>query len=39
MTDTGAADRSMPNTAAGWVMMLLSGGALSSAGFALRRKR
>jgi len=32
------ADRSMPNTSAGWLMMLLSGGALSSAGFALRRK-
>jgi hypothetical protein len=39
MTDTGSADRSMPNTSAGWLMMLLSGGALSSAGFALRRKR
>jgi hypothetical protein len=34
-----SADRSMPNTAAGWVMMLLSGGALSSAGLVLRRKR
>lgn len=39
MTDTGSADRAMPNTAAGWVMMLLSGGALSSAGLFLRRKR
>jgi len=39
MTDTGSADRSMPDTSAGWLMMLLSGGALSSAGFALRRKR
>src|SRR5436190_1989272 len=28
MNDTGAADRSMPNTSAGWLMMLLSGGAL-----------
>jgi len=39
MTDTGSADRSMPNTSAGWLMMLLSGGALSGAGMALRRKR
>jgi len=39
MTDTGSADRSMPNTSAGWLMMLLSGGALSGASFALRRKR
>jgi len=31
--------RSMPNTAANWVMMLLSGGTLSSAGYMLRRKR
>lgn len=37
--DSGSADRSMPDTAAGWVMMLLSGGALSGAGLALRRKR
>jgi hypothetical protein len=36
---TGSADRSMPHTAAGWLMMLLGGGALSGAGFALRRKR
>ena len=28
----GSADRSMPDTAAGWVMMLLSGGTLSGAG-------
>jgi len=35
----GSADRSMPNTSAGWLMMLLSGGALSGAGMALRRKR
>jgi len=39
MNDTGAADRSMPNTSAGWLMMLLSGGALSGAGLSLRRKR
>jgi hypothetical protein len=38
-TTAGSADRSMPNTSAGWLMMLLSGGALSSASFALRRKR
>jgi len=38
-TSTGTADRSMPNTSAGWLMMLLSGGALSGAGMALRRKR
>jgi hypothetical protein len=36
---SGSADRSKPNTAAGWVMMLLSGGALSGAGLALRRRR
>jgi hypothetical protein len=29
----------MPATSAGWLMMLLGGGALSSAGLALRRKR
>jgi hypothetical protein len=33
-----AADRSMPDTAAGWMMMLLGGMALSGAGVALRRK-
>jgi len=38
MSDS-AADRSMPNTSAGWLMMLLSGGALSGAGLSLRRKR
>jgi len=38
-TDVGSADRSMPDTSAGWLMMLLSGGALSGAGMALRRKR
>jgi hypothetical protein len=34
-----SADRAMPATSAGWLMMLLSGGALSSVGFALRRKQ
>jgi hypothetical protein len=38
-TSTGTADRSMPNTSAGWLMMLLSGGTLSGVGMALRRKR
>jgi len=38
-TATGSADRAMPDTAAGWVMMLLSGGTLSGAGLALRRRR
>jgi len=37
--NTGSADRTMPNTSAGWLMMLLSGGALSGAGLTLRRKR
>ena len=31
--------RSMPRTSAGWLMMLLSGGALSGVGMTLRRKR
>jgi hypothetical protein len=35
---TGTANREMPNTSAGWLMMLLSGGALSGAGMTLRRK-
>ncbi len=36
----GAANRrTMPSTSAGWLMMLLSGGALSGAGLTLRRKR
>jgi len=39
MTDANSANREMPNTSAGWVMMLLSGGALSGAGLMLRRKR
>jgi hypothetical protein len=38
-SDQNSADRSMPDTAAGWVMMLLSGGALSSAGLFLRRRK
>jgi hypothetical protein len=37
---TSSANRSsMPNTAAGWLTMLLSGSALSGAGLMLRRKR
>ena len=36
---TGSANREMPATAAGWLTMLLSGGALSGAGLMLRRKR
>jgi hypothetical protein len=35
MNDTG----NMPHTSAGWMLMLLSGGALSGAGLTLRRKR
>lgn len=34
-SDTG----NMPHTSAGWMLMLLSGGALSGAGLTLRRKR
>jgi hypothetical protein len=34
-----SANRTMPATSAGWLMMLLSGGALSGAGLSLRRKR
>lgn len=37
--NAGSANRTMPNTSAGWLMMLLSGGALSGAGLSLRRKR
>jgi LPXTG-motif cell wall-anchored protein len=33
------ANREMPNTDAGWLMMLLSGGALSGAGLMLRKRR
>jgi len=39
MNDTSSADRAMPNTSAGWLMMLLGGGALSGAGLVLRRKQ
>jgi transglutaminase/protease-like cytokinesis protein 3 len=35
---SGSANRSMPNTSAGWLMMLLSGGTLSSVGYALRKR-
>lgn len=39
-TTTGAGTpSSMPHTSAGWLMMLLGGGALSGAGMSLRRKR
>jgi len=34
-----SANREMPHTSAGWLMMLLSGGALSGAGLKLRRKQ
>jgi hypothetical protein len=38
--NNGASNRRrMPSTSAGWLMMLLSGGALSGAGLTLRRKR
>jgi len=35
-SDSGSANRSMPDTAANWVTMLLSGGLLSGAGLTLR---
>ena len=38
-SNANSANREMPDTSAGWVMMLLSGGALSGAGMMLRRKR
>jgi hypothetical protein len=38
-SDQNSANREMPNTSAGWLMMMLSGGALSGAGVMLRRKR
>jgi LPXTG-motif cell wall-anchored protein len=38
-TDSNTANREMPNTSAGWLMMLLGGGSLSAVGAALRRKR
>jgi len=37
--NTTPAPTKMPNTAANWLMMLLSGGTLSGAGLMLRRKR
>jgi hypothetical protein len=37
--NAGSANRSMPNTAAGWLGMLLSGSVLSGAGVTLRRLR
>jgi hypothetical protein len=37
--NTGSSSRSMPNTSAGWLMMMLGGGTLSGAGLMLRRKR
>jgi hypothetical protein len=37
--NTAPAPTRMPNTAANWMMMLLSGGTLSTAGLLLRRKR
>jgi hypothetical protein len=37
--EPNTANRTMPETSAGWLMMLLSGGALSGAGLSLRRKR
>ena len=38
-SDNNSANREMPNTSAGWLMMLLSGSALSGAGLSLRRKK
>jgi len=37
--DSNTADRAMPETSAGWLMMLLGGGTLSGLGMAIRRKR
>jgi len=37
--DSNTANRAMPETSAGWLMMLLGGGTLSSLGMAIRRKR
>ncbi len=39
MPQENTSNREMPTTSAGWLMMLLSGGALSSAGMAVRRFR
>jgi hypothetical protein len=38
-TTAATTRHTMPNTSAGWLMMMLSGGALSGAGLSLRRKR
>jgi hypothetical protein len=38
-TDSNNDTTSMPHTSAGWLLMLLSGGTLSGAGLALRRRR
>ena len=38
-TTSTSTPSSMPHTSAGWLMMLLGGGALSGAGMTLRRKR
>ncbi len=37
--DSSTSSSPMPNTSAGWLMMLLSGGALSGAGLSLRRRK
>ncbi|MFN7997358.1 MAG: hypothetical protein U0Q18_27325 [Bryobacteraceae bacterium] len=37
--DNNTANREMPHTDAGWLMMMLSGGALSGAGLMLRKRR
>jgi Zn-dependent M28 family amino/carboxypeptidase len=37
-TETNTANREMPHTSAGWLMMLLGGGTLSGLGMVLRRK-
>jgi len=37
-SNSGSANRSMPNTSAGWLMMLLSGAGLSGAGLSLRKR-
>jgi len=37
--DSNTANRAMPETSAGWLMMLLGGGTLSGLGMAIRKKR
>jgi hypothetical protein len=39
MAANNTADRTMPATSANWLMMLLGGGMLTSAGFTLRRRK